>query len=34
MQEVKLGKTITEIHEILETLYDYEAVLVCESSNC
>jgi hypothetical protein len=32
MQDVRLGNTFTETHEILETLYEYD-VLVCESSN-
>lgn len=33
MMEVKLGNTFTKKHEILETLYEHDAVLVCESSN-
>jgi len=33
MQEVKLGNTFTETHEILETLYEYDVLLVCESFN-
>ena len=28
MKEVKLGKTFTEIHQVLETLYEYEVFLV------
>jgi hypothetical protein len=33
MLEVKLGNTFTETHEILETLHEYDVLLVCESSS-
>ena len=33
MLEVKLGNTFTETHEILEILYEYDDVLVRESSS-